>query len=177
MSFIFRKATLDDIGQLNSLIEISSKSINSSFYTKKQIEAALKSAWTVDPQLIIDNTFWVAQTIKDEIVGCGGWSKHRTLFGKTNTKEGLKKLNPIKDAAKIRAIFVHPDYTRQGIGSALMDRCENEAKDFGFDTLELVSTLSGEKLYTARGYTTIKKYNADLVGGITNEVILMSKKI
>jgi len=177
MNLSYRKASLNDVKNIQALIELSSKKLNSSYYTKKQIEAALKSAWTVDTQLIIDNTFWVAETPSGLIVGCGCWSKHKTLFGKTQQNSNLEKLNPSIDAAKIRAFFVHPDYTRKGIGNTLLTTCENEAKSFGFKTVELVATLSGEKLYSSKDYIPIKKYEADLVDGITNTVILMRKNL
>ena len=41
MGFKFRKANLNDIDELEHLIELSAKSINSLFYTESEINAAL----------------------------------------------------------------------------------------------------------------------------------------
>ena len=102
--------------------------------------------------LIEDGTYFVA-VADDIIIGCGGWSKHKTLFGGdqfSNRNAGL--LDPRFEAAKIRAFFVHPNFARQGIGRAILDRCEVEAARKGFISLELMSTLPGVEFYIACGY-------------------------
>jgi GNAT superfamily N-acetyltransferase len=59
--------------------------------------------------------------------------------------------NPVTDPAIIRAFFVHPDWTRKGIGRLLLDTCESAAREAGFRTFELVATLTGIPLYDAYG--------------------------
>ncbi len=178
MKFKSRKANFNDIDELERLIEISAKSINAKYYTKSEISAALGNAWTVDKQLILDETYWLVENQNKKIVGCGGWSKRKLLFGKSESLGSSKtELLPGIDAARIRAFFVHPEYTRMGIGKELLKKCEAEAKSLGFDSLELVATLSGQKLYSANGYKKIKAYKVELEDGITNKVISMHKNI
>ncbi len=178
MNIIYRKAVLQDVDQLEQLIGISARSINSSYYTKDEINAALGNAWTVDQQLILDNTYWVAENTRGDLVGCGGWSKRKLLFGKNKNPDFTQKeLNPGKDSARIRAFFVHPDYTRKGIGRRLLQLCESEAKSNGFTSTELLATLSGEKLYSSCGYVALTSYEVDLGRGITNQVISMHKSL
>jgi N-acetylglutamate synthase-like GNAT family acetyltransferase len=178
MDFIFRKATITDIDNLERLIIKSAKSLNSAHYSKKEIDAALGNAWTVDRQLIIDNTYWIVENLEGLAVGCGGWSKRKLLFGKNDVLNSLdNELIPGTDSARIRAFFVHPDFTRMGIGKKLLEKCEIEAKSFGFDSLELVATLSGEKLYSSNGYIPLKSYFVDLGNGITNNVVSMYKSL
>jgi len=178
MTFKFRQATLNDIKELKKLIEISAKRINSSFYSESEINAALGNAWTVDKQLIIDKTYWIAENIRKEIIGCGGWSKRRLLFGKSDSpNQNILELDPNIEPARIRAFFVHPDYKRIGIGKKLLKICENEAMKKGFNSLELVATLSGEKLYSANGFKKIKEYEIELENGITNKVVSMKKTL
>jgi len=178
MNLIFRKATISDIDNLERLITKSARSINSAFYSKIEIDAALGNAWTVDRQLIIDNTYWIVENLEGVVVGCGGWSKRKLLFGKNDALNSLNnELIPGTDSAKIRAFFVHPDFTRMGIGKRLLEKCEIEAQSFGFDSLELVATLSGEKLYSANGYIPLKSYDIDLGNGITNKVVSMYKSL
>ena len=178
MDFIFRKAKISDLDNLEKLISKSARSINSAYYSKIEIDAALGNAWTVDRQLIIDNTYWVVENSEGVVVGCGGWSKRKLLFGKNDVINSLNdELIPGTDSARIRAFFVHPDFTRMGIGKKLLEKCETEAKSSGFDSLELVATLSGEKLYAANGYNPLRSYEVDLGNGITNKVISMYKSL
>lgn len=178
MDFTFRKAKIADIENLERLIEKSAKSINSAYYSKIEIDAALGNVWTVDRQLIFDNTYWVVENFEGVVVGCGGWSKRKLLFGKNDVSNSLdNELIPGVDSARIRAFFVHPGFTRKGIGKRLLEKCEIEAISFGFNSFELVATLSGEKLYSSNGYIALKSYDVDLGNGITNKVVSMYKSL
>jgi stalled ribosome rescue protein Dom34 len=64
MDFIFRKAKISDTDHLEKLIEKSAKFINSAYYSPREIDAALGNAWTVDKQLILDNTYWVVENLE-----------------------------------------------------------------------------------------------------------------
>lgn len=178
VNFKFRKAKFSDVDNLESLINLSAKSINSAYYSKQEVDAALGNAWGVDLQLISDNTYWVVENSEGFLVGCGGWSKRKLLFGKNEVADSSdNELIPGIDSARIRAFFVHPDFTRKGIGKKLLKLCEDEASLLGFDSLELVSTLSGVKLYSSNGYLPQKSYEIDLGNGITNKVVSMSKSL
>jgi len=178
MDFIFRKAKITDTDNLERLIKKSAESINSAYYSKIEIDAAIGNTWTVDQQLIFDNTYWIVENLEGVVVGCGGWSKRKLLFGKNDVLNSLdNELIPGIDSARIRAFFVHPDFTRMGIGKRLLEKCEIEAKLSGFDSLELVATLSGEKLYSSNGYIPLKRYDIDLGNGITHKVVSMYKSL
>src|SRR6187402_360116 len=178
MDFIFRKAKISDIDDLERLITKSARSINSAYYSKIEIDAALGNAWTVDRQLIVDKTYWVVENLEGVFIGCGGWSKRKLLFGKNDVLNSLdNELIPGTDPATLRAFFVPPDFTRMGIGKRLLEKCETEARSSGFDSLELVATLSGEKLYSANGYIPLRSYEVDLGNGITNKVVSMYKSL
>src|SRR5215475_9275660 len=124
MSVRLRHATRDDVPALRSLIAESARALTRNDYTPTQIEAALGSAWGVDSELIGDRTYFVAE-VDAEIVACGGWSKRKTLFG-GDQQPGRQSqvLVPRRDAARIRAFFVRPDWARRGIGRAVLQRCE-----------------------------------------------------
>jgi len=178
MNFKFRKANFNDINKIEQLIEISAKSINSELYNESEINAALGNAWTVDKQLVIDKTYWLVENKEEEIIGCGGWSKRKLLFGKSESIDlNVTELKSGIEPARIRAFFVHPEYKRMGIGKELLKICESEAKSHGFISLELVATLSGENLYSANGFKEIKRYEVELGNGITNKVVSMKKTI
>jgi len=177
MSYQLRKATLHDLPILEKLIALSARTLGVQDYTAEQIEAALRGAFGVDTELILDGTYLVAE-YEGEIVGCGGWSRRRTLFGgdKSATRDsGL--LDPRTEAAKIRAFFIHPEHARRGIGRALLERCEAEALAHGFSRCELMATLPGVRLYAASGYRAGDPIQYELRPGLTIEFVPMNKSI
>lgn len=157
MAIELRLATMEDVPALKELIPASVRALSQNYYTLDQIEAAISEIFGVDTQLISDGTYFLAESA-GQIVGCGGWSKRQTLFGsdaaKSATSDGL--LDPAKDAARVRAFYVHPNWARRGIGRQLLKLCEAAARSAGFTKVELVATLPGEPLYRAMGYVVIE---------------------
>jgi GNAT superfamily N-acetyltransferase len=112
------------------------------------------------------------------IAGCGGWSKRRTLFGADHwTHREDELLDPATDAAKIRAFFVHPDWARRGVGSAILSACENAAIAAGFTRLEMGATLTGVPFYAARGYRASDRFNVPLANGETLPIVRMQRTL
>ncbi|MEK7722964.1 MAG: GNAT family N-acetyltransferase, partial [Acidobacteriota bacterium] len=149
MSFVIRKATLADETAIKDLIAESVKGLSREDYNEKQIELSIQTVFGVDTELIKDKTYFVAEDEKGKIVGCGGWSKRKTLYGASNYEQSRDSnlLNPETDSAKIRAFFIHPNFARKGIGTAILEACETEAKSDGFKSAEMMATLPGVKLY------------------------------
>lgn len=171
-----RLAEERDVAALEKLIPLSARSLQAATYTPVQVEAALGSVFAVDRQLIADGTYFVAQR-GDEIVGCGGWSRRKTLFGGDHggVARDPSLLDPTRDSARIRAFFVHPAYARQGIGRLLLAACERAAIDAGFRRLELVATLAGEPLYLACGFRALERYDVTLPNGLALAAVRMVK--
>jgi len=179
MGYEIRPATLADTSALEVLIARSARELSTDDYTPEQIEAALRGAFGVDTQLIRDGSYFVADAA-GKLIGCGGWSRRRTLFGgDAKTDRDAGELDPGVDAAKIRAFFVDPDHARQGVGQALLERCEAEAKARGFSRFELMATLPGVKLYAARGYVAGERVSYQLHPGVDLwiEFLPMSKSV
>jgi N-acetylglutamate synthase-like GNAT family acetyltransferase len=176
-TFSLRKATLDDRPALEELIADSARGLSRPDYTDAQVEAALGGAFGVDSELIRDETYFVAE-VDGRIVGCGGWSRHATLFG-SDAQPGRRSelLDPARDSARIRAFFVHPDWARRGIGRAILESCEAEARANGFRSTELLATLPGERFYRALGYTGDERAEYPLPDGVTIDFIPMRKSL
>jgi GNAT superfamily N-acetyltransferase len=152
IEFEVRVARASDAAAIMMLIAASARGLSRDDYTAEQIEAAVASIFGVDSELIADETYFVAAAGR-ELIGCGGWSRRRTLFGgdqAASRQAGV--LDPARDAAKIRAFFVHPSWARRGVGRAILERCEREARDAGFAAVELMSTLPGLGFYRRMGY-------------------------
>ena len=172
---VVRQACQDDVDALSKLIVLSVNGLQAESYTPAQRAAALGTVFGVDTQLIEDKTYYVVQC-GSEIIGCGGWSRWKKLFGSDHTlqkENGL--LNPTSDPARIRAFFVHPDWARRGIGKALLATCEDAAKRQGFSRFELVATLAGIPLYTVCGFTAGERFEYPLVNGEFLPLVRMSK--
>jgi GNAT superfamily N-acetyltransferase len=176
-AFSLRKATLDDRPALEELIAESARGLSRGHYTDAQVEAALGSAFGVDSELILDGTYFVAEA-EGRIVGCGGWSRRATLFG-SDAQPGRRSdlLDPARDSARIRAFFVHPGWARRGIGRAILERCEEEARAHGFRAAELLATLPGHRLYRVLGYEGDERVAHELPGGVAIDFIPMRKAL
>jgi GNAT superfamily N-acetyltransferase len=153
MEFAIRKADETDIDAISALIAESVRGLARGIYDERQIELSIRSVFGVDRQLIADGTYFVAES-GSAIVGCGGWSKRKTLYGASDFEYSRdpELLDPANDAAKIRAFFVHPKAARHGIGRAILELCEDEAAAAGFASAEMMATLPGIPLYEACGY-------------------------
>ena len=167
MAYALRLATEADVPALRELIPRSARALSVGYYTNRQVESMIRHAIGVDSQLIVDGTYYVAVTEADgQIVGCGGWSKRQTLYGGDQMKgEADPLLDPVTDAARIRAFFVDPDHARQGIGRRIIAACEAAAWQAGFTRMELGATLPGEPLYAAMGYAVTDHFDIALPEG------------
>src|SRR5205823_14896648 len=149
------------------LIPLSVHGLQASDYSIAQMDAALGSVFGVDRQLIRDRTYFVVER-DGELVGCGGWSKRKTLFGSDrHTTRDDAELDPMTDAARIRAFFVHPDHARRGIGRAILEACEKTICDAGLTAIELAATLTGVPFYAAFGYGPGDKSDGTLANGLS----------
>lgn len=174
--YSLRPATLDDRPELEGLIARSARGLSTDDYSDEQVEGALRGAFGVDTQLIRDGTYFVVLDAA-RIVGCGGWSRRRTLFGgDAHATRDAEELDPRTDAARIRAFFVDPDHARRGIGRQLLERCESEAVARGFRRFELMATLPGLKFYAAEGYVAAERVEHSLGNGVTIGFVPMSKR-
>jgi GNAT superfamily N-acetyltransferase len=182
MNICIRLAEARDIPLLRELIEASVRGLQAGDYSLEQLENALRSVYGVDTQLISDGTYFAAEATESGtepvLVGCGGWSKRNTLFGGdqfAGREDSL--LDPAKDAAKIRAFFVHPGWARRGIGGRILEACEAAAGAAGFRRLEMGATLTGVPFYRAKGYVEIEAVSAPLGNGLTLPIVRMGKSL
>jgi GNAT superfamily N-acetyltransferase len=184
--FALRLAIPADTAAIRTLIDLSVRGLQATDYTPSQIEGALKSVYGTDSQLIVDGTYFVIEAEPDPadpsvariLVGCGGWSKRSTLFGGdqyVGRRDGL--LDPGRDAAKIRAFFVHPAWARRGIGSRILDACEHAARAAGFSRFEMGATLTGVPFYLARGYAMLDRIAVPLPGDESLAIVRMQKEV
>ena len=174
---IIRKATFEDREAMQQLIAASARLLSRQHYNDAQIEAAIATVFGVDTTLIEDGTYFVAE-IDGAFVGCGGWSRRKTLFGGDQyASRDVGYIDPQSEPAKIRAFFIHPDHARKGIARAILGRCEEEARAHGFRELELAATLPGVEFYKSCGFAERGTFDLDLVEGVKLELVPMRKEL
>ena len=174
-----RLATTADVETLGALIDRSVRVLQKDDYSPAQIDASLRLVYGVDSQLIADETYFVVEEeAAGRIVGCGGWSKRKTLYG-GDVCQGREDnlLDPATDAAKIRAFFIDPEFSRRGIGTKILTACEEAAQAAGFTRFEMGATLTGVALYKVRGYTPVEEIAVPMEAGLTLPVVRMTKSI
>ena len=175
-NFTHKIATLADIPTIEKLMELSINQLLGPLLTKEQLEASFDSMG-LDDQLIKDGTYFMIFN-GDVFVGCGGWSNRETLFGGNHTpNRDSNFLDPIKDSARIRAMYTHPSWARKGIGSLVMHLGENAARKLGFKKCELMATQSGKLLYETQGYEPIEDILYETETGKTVPMVRMGKMI
>lgn len=172
-----RLAQESDVPGLEALIPVSVRALQAPYYSPAQMEAALGPIFGVDRQLIRDGTYFVVER-EGAIIGCGGWSRRRSLYGGDSGRAGEDEfLDPKRDAARVRAFFVHPAWARRGIGRSIMAACERAIEQAGFGAVEIVATLAGEPLYAAFGYAVIERYEIPLAGAMGLPAVRMTKRL
>lgn len=172
-----RLARPDDVPAIRRLIDASVRGLSTPHYTSAQIDSALRHVFGVDTQLIADGTYFVFDG-GEELAAAGGWSRRATLYGGDQLKTGADPLlDPSVDAARIRAFFVHPSWTRRGLARLIFEACLDAARRDGFRLFELAATLPGEPLYSALGFTLAERYAAHMPDGEVLPLARMTRPI
>lgn len=175
MEFSSRLAVPADVPALTALMDRAIAELQRAFLDDAQI-ASSRAIMGIDTQLIDDGTYFVIGSNAD-IAGCGGWSRRATLYGGNQTPgRNSKLLDPTVDPARVRAMYTNPIYARRGVGRLVLSLCEAAAAAEGFARLELMSTLSGEPLYTAYGFQPLERL-VDATGGAAVPLVRMEKLI
>lgn len=170
-----RIAQLGDIPQLREIMDAAIGRLQAEVLSPDQVEAS-RTLMGLDTALIADGTYFIVE-IGDRVAGCGGWSRRATLYGGDHSPgRDAARLDPQVDAARVRAMYTHPDFARRGVGRRILDLAHAEAAAEGFRRTQLVATLAGEPLYAAVGYRVIERFIDDR-GGVGVPLIRMERPL
>jgi GNAT superfamily N-acetyltransferase len=170
-----RLASMDDLAALRQVMDDAIGELQKGFLTPEEIESS-RVIMGIDTQLVKDGTYFVVLD-GDTIAGCGGWSRRATMYGSDHTSgRDPALLDPAVDAARVRAMYTSPAYTRRGVGRLILSLCESAAAAEGFTRLELAGTMAGEPLYTAYGFVATERRTDDR-GGVPVPLVMMAKEI
>ena len=174
--FTYRKAEIQDIPAIKELMDLSISKVLGKLTDKKELEASFESMG-LDTKLIEDNSYFLIFEA-DNLIGSGGYSIRKTLFGGNHTPNRSDDLLvPGKEPSKIRAMYTHPDWIRKGVGSMILELSENESKKLGFNKAELMATISGILLYQDRGYEVDKEIEYESRAGNKVRMYRMFKNL
>jgi GNAT superfamily N-acetyltransferase len=172
-----RLALASDAPRISELMRASVLELFPRFYDQRQTASAAVHVAHLDLQLIQDGTYLVHEA-DAEIVACGGWSRRAKLYtGSGDQQDDDRLLDPGTEPARVRAMFVRGDWTRRGLGRAILDACERAARDEGFRSLVLMATLPGEPLYRAFGFREVERVLLRMPDGVSMEGVAMERPI
>lgn len=174
-----RRAVAADRQAISEVMTASARELSRGFYSEAQIPSVVAHIAVLDPLLVDDETYFVIEDGADgELVACGGWSRRDKLFtGVGAAAGGTGQLVPGRDPARIRAMFVHPAAARRGLGQAILEASERDARAEGFAAAELMATAPGEPLYAARGYRVLERVTLQLPDGCELPAARMGKAL
>jgi putative acetyltransferase len=81
----------------------------------------------------------------------------------------------VVEGAELRACYVRPAAARRGVGAALVDAIEQQARAQGLDRLMVVASLNAEPFYAAFGYRVRERGEFPLRDGQSMAAVWMSK--
>ena len=172
-----RPAVPDDVPQIAELMRSSILNIFPRFYDERQTASAAVHIAEPDLALIEDGTYFVHEA-DGEIVACGGWSRRNKLYTGSGVRPGDSRLlDAATEPARVRAMFVRPDWTRRGLGRAILETCEQAARAEAFTSLTLLATLPGEQLYRAFGFRELRRTTEATPDGVQLECVEMERPI
>ena len=171
-----RLATEADLPAMREIMRLAIEELQSGFLSPEEI-AASHAVMGLDTQLVKDRTYFIVEEA-GAIAGCGGWSRRATLYGGDHSLDlrEPRLLDPATEAARVRAMYTHPAFTRRGVGRLILETAEQAARAEGFSRTELMATLAGEPLYRACGYRQIERTAAQ-VDGIDVPLVRMGKDL
>jgi GNAT superfamily N-acetyltransferase len=159
-----RLARPDDMPALSALMDRAIGELLQAFLPPEGVAASYE-IMGLDTQLVADGTYFVVEDA-GEVAGCGGWSRRATMFGGDHSAgRDAALLDPKVDAARVRAMYTHPDHARKGVGRLILDACEAAARAEGFSRVEMAATMGGVPLYRACGYHDLEPFEAVTSGG------------
>lgn len=172
-----RLARRSDVERIGELMRDSILDLFPRFYDERQTASSAIYIGEPDLTLIDDGTYYVHET-QGEIVACGGWSKRDKLYtGSDEAAGSARLLDPATEPARVRAMFTRSDWTRRGLGRAILERCERDARAAGFTTLALMATLPGEQLYRAHGFRETGRDIVRMPDGVEVECVAMERPV
>jgi GNAT superfamily N-acetyltransferase len=166
VSLTVRTATPDDRSRVTGLLEASYPVLMRKGYDQPVLSAALPAMTRANPALLSSGTYYVAETERRRIVGCGGWTLERPGTGEIEPGLG-----------HVRHFATHPDWIGRGVGRSIYAACARAARAADVTRFECYSSLNAEGFYAALGFVAVRPVDIRLGPNIVLPSILMRRSI
>jgi GNAT superfamily N-acetyltransferase len=176
-SFAIRPALAGDLPGLLAMQARSFRQLGRELYTPREIDAFLAEIGTMDPFLVEDGSYWLAER-EGRILVSGGWSMRPPGYAACEACAAgpAAEAPPPASVPTVRSIFVDPDHARGGLGRAIMAWIEADIAKRGFARAQLTATLMGVPFYAALGYRAGRPRVMALSGGMVRFIGLLMDK-
>ena len=77
---------------------------------------------------------------------------------------------------EVKAVFVHPEHQRKGVGSMIMEALEEQARKMKYEEIELKSSVTGYRFYQKINYLLVEEISEN-INGSTVTTYLMKKRL
>ncbi|HUR73414.1 MAG TPA: GNAT family N-acetyltransferase [Sporichthya sp.] len=173
-----RVAEPADADAIQALMTASVRAIFPAFYDAVQTASSVRHIGVLDRTLIEDGTYFVVVAPDGALAACGGWSRRDKLFnGAAVTGVEARLLDPATEPARVRAMFVSGEWTRRGLGTRILEACEDAARAEGFTHLALMATMPGVPLYRSWGFGGEQPQDLVMPDGVVVPGVAMSRAI
>ena len=142
-----RRARSADAGYIRALQAAAFRIGTRSDYDPGEVESLLTYAGTLEPGLIEDGTYFVAE-IEGEIVASGGWSA-RTAEYQSFVRSGMPAP---AGSGIIRGVYVDPAYASTGLARRIVDMIEDDIAASGYNGAYIATTYTGMAFFTSAGF-------------------------
>ncbi|WP_420333215.1 GNAT family N-acetyltransferase [Roseibium sp.] len=132
----------------NALTELCMRSKQSNGYDDTFMEACTDELRVRD-SWILEDDFWVAEAVDGSLVGCIRLSSDTDAGGELET------------------CFVAPDYKGKGVGRALFQTLESQARKIGLKHIALDADPFAEAFYARMGFETTGRSPSGSIPGRT----------
>ena len=78
---------------------------------------------------------------------------------------------------EIEAVYVSPEVVRRGVGSAILRRLEERARELGIRSLKMDASLNAVPFYKTAGYESQQEMKHRLTSGVEIGCVLMTKEL
>ena len=150
---------------ITALLQASYPPLMKSAYDSDVLSVALTSMTTANADLLASGTYYIAETDRGRLVGCGGWS--RQVHGVGTVVDSI---------GHIRHFATHPNWIGQGVGSAIYTTRERQASRLGIIQFDCFSSLNAEGFYAALGFKRIRRVEVTMPK-VTFPAVLMRRTI
>jgi GNAT superfamily N-acetyltransferase len=152
-TLLIRPAVPGDVAAVGALLAASYPALLAPHYPAQTLAAALPRMTRANPALLACGTWYVAQA-EDALIGCGGW---------TLAPPGRRRAWRL-DEAHLRHFATHPDWTRRGVGAALLSRSVTVARAAGVRRMWCDSSLAAVSFYAAQGFAPLRRTTLPIAG-------------